>query len=65
MPNDLTCLLYIEKARQEQSKGEPWMSISPRLALETFRELLEARHTDVAGLEQLLQIVRHNAGTPK
>lgn len=65
MPNDLTCILYIERAQIELNKGEQWMQISPRLALEVFRELLAARHTDVADLTALLQTVRHTADIRK
>lgn len=65
MPNDLTCILYIERARIELDKGEQWMRISPRLALEVFQELLAARNADVADLTALLSTVRHNLDTQK
>jgi hypothetical protein len=43
MLNDLTLLVYIDQAKAELAKGEKWMSISPRLALEMMKELLEHR----------------------
>ena len=43
MVNDLTIQLYADRARGELSKHEPWTSITPRLALEVFEELLALR----------------------
>ncbi len=61
--NDLTLLVYIDQAKTELAKGERWMSISPRLALEMLEELMEHRrkaHIDALGPKPSLQIVRRN-----
>ena len=66
MPNDLTLLVYIDQAKTELAKGEKWMSISPRLALEMMEELMEHRaHICALGPKPLLPIARRNEGTPK
>jgi hypothetical protein len=67
MPNDLTLLVYIDQAKHELTKGERWMSISPRLALETFQELLAERQhrKDALAPKPSLSIARRNEDTQK
>lgn len=43
MTNDTTLQFYADRARGELAKHEPWTSITPRLALEVFEELLVLR----------------------
>jgi len=44
MTDDATIQRYIAYARTESAKGEKWMHITPRLALEVFEELLALRN---------------------
>ena len=64
MPNDLTLLVYIDQAKIELAKGERWMSISPRLALEIFEELMHHRNDAVLRLSSL-QIAGRIEDIPK
>lgn len=65
MLNDLTLLVYIDQAKYELTKGERWMSISPRLALEIMEELACCRHIYASPPKTVLQTVRRNEDTQK